>query len=251
LIVFDIETGPLPTEQIKDLAPVFSPATKHPGEFNPAAVKLGQLKDPAKIEAKIEDARQKHAKAVEDFAAKLEQEESDYWQAIMDRAALSAITGHVLAIGYRGAKTVIRGREFSPDNEADLLVEFWGKFKECQKKRRPMVGFYSNSFDVPFLYQRSLILSVDVPSNVVDGGQWLNKTFVDLKNYWCCGNRSIGDNLDTISRAFGIPGKPDGISGKDFSRLYLDPETEHIAIDYLIGDLEMTWQFACRCGLDK
>lgn len=81
-------------------------------------------------------------------------------------------------------------------------------------------------------------------------GKWLSKTFVDLLDYWRLGNRQITNKLDTISRALGIGGKPDGISGKDFAGLYLNPATKQQAIDYLLGDLDMTWNFACRVGLN-
>ena len=152
-----------------------------------------------------------------------------------------------MAIGYRGNKTVINHVE--RDDEAEICNRFWIKFLECSKSRRPIVGFNSNYFDVPFIYQRSLILSVDVPAQVFDG-KWLNKTFVDLLDYWRVGNRQISNKLDTISRALGIGEKPDGISGKDFARLYRDSETREQALQYLEGDLDMTWKFARRVGLN-
>lgn len=256
MIVFDIETGPLPTERIKQLAPAFVPTTKHPGTFDPSAVKLGLLKDQAKIDAKIEESRLKHAKAVDDFQSNLAKEEIEYWQSIVDKAALSAITGQVLAIGYRSAKgTALHGREFEPDNEKEMLVKFWGKFVDCRQSRRAIVGFNSNSFDVAFIYQRSLILSVDIPAGVFDG-KWLSKTFVDLRDFWTCGNKSINGSLDSIAKAFGIASKPkdelgETIKGKDFARLYMDPAKKKQALDYLANDLEMTWEFACRVGLNR
>jgi uncharacterized protein YprB with RNaseH-like and TPR domain len=246
VLVYDIETGPLPAEEIKRLSPPFESKLKHPGEFSPASVKLGMLKDQVKIAAKIQDAKAKHEKAVEDFSSAVEKEQSDYWQDILDKAALSAITGQILAVGYRGAKTVIN--HVARDTEAEICNRFWIKFLECLKARRPVVGFNSNYFDVPFIYQRSLILSVDVPAQVFDG-KWLSKTFVDLLDYWRVGNRQISNKLDSISRAMGIGGKPDGISGKDFARLYNDPNTREQALKYLECDLEMTWNFAKRAGL--
>jgi uncharacterized protein YprB with RNaseH-like and TPR domain len=253
MLVYDIETGPLPDETIKALSPPFEPKAKHPGEFSPAAVKLGLLKDQAKIDAKIADAKAKHEKAVEDFASAVEKEESEYWTNILDRAALSAITGRILAIGYKGEKAQMIDHIaiHSVDAEVKICQRFWSKFVECQKSRRPMVGFNSNYFDVPFIYQRSLILSVDIPAAVFDG-KWLTKSFVDLLDYWRLGNRQIWNKLDSISKAMGIGEKPEGISGKDFSRLYFGTADERKqALKYLEGDLDLTWQFACRVGLAK
>ena len=250
MLVFDIETGPLPNEDIRRLSQPFEPKTKHPGEFSPAAVKIGNLKDQLKIDAKIAEARRKHEQAVEDFSSAVEREEETYWQEIMDRAALSAITGQVLAIGYKSDKAQAIDHVAAMD-EAKICQRFWAKFLDCHKTRRPIVGFNSNYFDVPFIYQRSLILSVDVPAAVFDG-KWMTKTFVDLLDYWRLGNRQISNKLDSISKAMGIGEKPEGISGKDFARLYFGSADERKqSLEYLQTDLDLTWQFAARVGLAK
>jgi hypothetical protein len=59
MIVFDIETGPLPSDEIRANSAPFVPAPP-PGDFDPSAVKLGNLKDEAKIAAKINDAREEY-----------------------------------------------------------------------------------------------------------------------------------------------------------------------------------------------
>ena len=70
-IFFDIETGPLPEGELAALLP----------PFDPAEVKTGNIKDPAKIAEKIREAEEAHRR---DF---------------FDRAALDPLTGRVLAIG--------------------------------------------------------------------------------------------------------------------------------------------------------
>jgi len=68
MITCDIETGPLPEDVILSVLP----------PFDPEDVKLGNLKDPVKVAAKIDEARENHA-------AKF-----------IEKAALSPLTGEVL-----------------------------------------------------------------------------------------------------------------------------------------------------------
>src|ERR1044071_1281510 len=120
-IFFDIETGPLPEAELATLLPA----------FDPNEVKMGNLKDPEKI------------------AAKLSQAEEAHRLNSLKRAALDALTGRVLAIGL-----LFDNDDFSvlcQEDEAELLRQFWSVCcGECR-----MVGFNSNSFDLPFLIRRS------------------------------------------------------------------------------------------------
>ena len=70
-IYFDIETGPLPESELLAMLP----------PFDASEVRVGNLKDEAKIAAKIAEAEVNHRR---DF---------------IDRAALDATTGRVIAIG--------------------------------------------------------------------------------------------------------------------------------------------------------
>ena len=89
-IVFDLETGPLAESELSALLP----------PFDPAEVKTGNLKDPAKIAEKIAEAEANHRR---DF---------------IERAALDPLTGRVVAIGVmtfdarrRNADGVRQGRK--------------------------------------------------------------------------------------------------------------------------------------------
>jgi hypothetical protein len=70
-IIFDIETGPLPINEL-----VIPP-------FDPSQVKLGNIKNPDLIAEKIQKAEENHV--------------TDY----IKNAALDALSGQVLCIGYR------------------------------------------------------------------------------------------------------------------------------------------------------
>jgi hypothetical protein len=66
-IVFDIETAPLPVQVVRERVAPFTPPP-HPGQFDQSKVAVGNLKDPAKIAAKIAEAEQKHSTLVENYA---------------------------------------------------------------------------------------------------------------------------------------------------------------------------------------
>ncbi len=246
-VIFDIETGPLPTETLRAVCAPFSPPP-HPGEFSEKAVKLGNATKPETIAKKIEEARAKHAEAVANYSLDVADLETAYWSKIENEAALSALTGQVLAIGYRGNKIAID--HVDGRSEPELLTKFWTQYATIRKAGRKMIGFCINDFDIPFLFQRSLILGVIAPDCLFSGPQrYLDQTFIDLAKVWSAGKWGSFTKLDLICRAMGIPGKPAGINGGDFARLYADPETRPDAIEYLVNDLNMTWCVAERVGL--
>ena len=250
MVVIDIETGPLPLEQLQATLGPYDPASagKHPGEFDPESVKYGQTKDPDKRAAKLEECHQKHLQEVAAFERKQETAEVDHWKKILDRAALSAITGQVLAIGVLGKQVAILSRE--DRTEEEMLVAFWKTYSDFRKNgERKMVGFNLRGFDIPFLFQRSIILEVDVPEGVFEKDRYLGSGFIDLRDRWnACGNQE--GSLNDICRACGIGAKPDDVHGKDFHRFFWNPETRQQAINYLINDLQMTRAFAIRMGIN-
>jgi hypothetical protein len=122
IIVFDIETGPLPDDQLLPMIP----------PFDAAEIKCGNL-GPEKAAEKVEAARAEHlAKYV-------------------SRAALSALTGQVLAIGYkRDDSAAIDGR-----TERQMLLRFWERCETELARDGKLVGHNILAFDLPFLAQRS------------------------------------------------------------------------------------------------
>lgn len=199
LSVYDIETCPLPADELEVMAPEFLPAKN--------------LKDPEKIAA--------------DVAAKRRE-----W---MDRAALSALTGRVLAIG------ILRGDADKPEivhgvNEEAMIQWFWDMLPECGG----MASFNGHAFDLPYLVRRSWKLRIPVPP--IRSGRYWCSTFIDLRDIWALGDFRAEGTLDQISQHLGLPAKVG--SGKLFFETYSsDPEA---AIAYLVGDLMRTRELAKR-----
>lgn len=218
-IIFDIET--MGTVTAETAVP-----------FNADEVKLGNTKDPDKIAKKIEEARAVHV------------------QQQIERAALSAVTGRVLCIGYYSAakNNVSIGQVEEPDKERQVIQQFWGFASKCIDEGRRMIGLNIFGFDLPFLRRRSWILGIDVPEKVRNGRYW-HPIFIDIADEWLSGDRfgSTSCNFDELARAFGTAGKPAGTNGSHFAELFKTDRQK--AIEYLESDIKQPAVWAQRMGL--
>ncbi|MGH7970806.1 MAG: ribonuclease H-like domain-containing protein [Limisphaerales bacterium] len=214
-IFFDIETGPLPEQELAQMVP----------PFDPNEVKVGNLKDPEKIAAKRAEA------------------EANHHREFVERAALDPLTGRVLAVGLlsgHGDFCVI-----SHEDEAAILREFW---KTCRggdmSGLNRMVCFNSHSFDLPFLIRRSFKYRIKIPLGIRRGRYWSDQ-MVDLREEWQLGDRQARGSLDSLARYFGV-GQKNG-QGHDFARLWRENRGQAMA--YLRTDLELTAKIAEALGL--
>jgi len=249
MIVFDIETAPLDDELLIQLAPEFI-APPPLGEFDPASVKIGNLKDQAKIDAKIAEAKQAHAAAVAIHPKVVEEAWANHLADFKSKAALSPLTGRVLAVGFRSDKGV--RVDDGGGNEEELLIRFWSMYAKCRAQAggpRKMLGWNIHGFDLPFLVRRSWYHEVTIPRSVYDGRNW-DQLFVDLMVQFTPGGWREFVKLDTAAKFFGCNGKPECVTGADFGRLWLGTaEEKQQAIAYLENDLAMTVAVAQRIGI--
>jgi hypothetical protein len=240
-IVFDVETGPLAESELSALLP----------PFDPAEVKTGNLKDPAKIAEKIAEAEVNQRR---DF---------------FDRAALDPLTGGVVAIGMlvfeefggrraeggmarphpgplpqgegvEGGECVIIGH----DDEAQTLREFWQYTQAEMGRMNPMIGFNIFGFDLPFLFRRSWKRRVPIPFGLRRGRYWGDQ-LIDLRDAWQLGDRQARGSLDSIAKHLGV-GAKNG-DGKAFAELWQSDRKQAEA--YLRNDLELTAKIAYALGI--
>lgn len=225
-IVFDIETGPLPEDVLRTMFEPLPP-------FDPASVKVGNLKDQAKIDAKISESKAAH-----------EEECKAAESRFFDRAALSAHTGEVLAIGVRFAgekgAMIIEGQK-----ERALLETFWTVCEDTRASDNRLVGFNVFGFDLPFLLRRSWLAGVRAPHWIMDRDRYWSPVFVDLMARWQCGDRQNFISLDRLSKLLGV-GAKNGDGARFAELLKADREA---AMAYLNNDLELTLQVARRLGV--
>lgn len=251
MLVWDIETGGLPDTELSAICPEYE-RPPHPGEFDPASVKVGNLGE-AKAKEKVDAAREAHKLAVAGYDAACQQGAEQHFANFKANAALSATTGRVLAIGFQSADNGKFAIEDGGGDEAALLAKFWTKYRSCRAGDRPrsMVGCNIFQFDLPFVVRRSWILGVEIPDTVIrDGRFWDAMVFVDLRNVWLLGQRwnDCESSLDTMARALGC-GSKNG-HGAEFARLWNGTaEERNQAVAYLKNDLAMTAAVAKRLGV--
>ncbi len=199
---FDCETGPLPLEKILAMMPEFEAP--------------GNLKDPEKIKAAIEEKRK-------DF---------------IDRAALSPLTGQILAIGYRddnGSRI-----DWQDDAGEAAMIQ---KFFELFQKQHTLLGFNCHSFDVPFMIRRAWVHGITVPRALLS--RYMPDSIVDLMKIWMCGNYDQKISLNNLSKFFGL-GEKEG-SGADFAKFYAEDRAKATA--YLNHDVLLTQLIGQRMGI--
>ncbi|MGH8017741.1 MAG: hypothetical protein ACREIA_05525 [Opitutaceae bacterium] len=206
-LIFDIETGPLPRTDLAEIVPTFEAPSN--------------WKDPEKIRACIAE------------------KEAAWFQS----AALSAVTGRVLAIGWLDPYADEHGF-FASGHEAADLTEFWSFIAPSGFLNGDLVGFNSNRFDLPFLMRRSWRLGVPVPAQLL-GGRYLPRECIDISDTWRCGVREDSISLDNLARFLGV-GRKNG-DGADFASLC--DMNRAAALDYLANDLRLTLRCAIALGL--
>ena len=197
MIYFDIETKGRPTAECLPFMPEFEAPANY--------------KDPDKIAASIADQKAK-------------------W---LDRAALSPLTGQILAIGYKEAGSddvhVAHG-----ENEKIVLSQF---LDDCDDVAAlPMVGWNIAGFDIPFICKRAWALGLKVPLRWRQAKPW-DGTLIDLMIEWQCGDRkAVFTGMDSVARFLGLPGKT-GDFGPMFGELYASDQPT--ALEYLVRDVEL------------
>jgi DNA polymerase elongation subunit (family B) len=207
-IIFDIETGPLPINEL-----VIPP-------FDPSQVKLGNIKNPDLIAEKIQKAEENHV--------------TDY----IKNAALDALSGQVLCIGYRLERDEPAILSSDADGEAAMLRQWWELLNTWERQPR-LIGFNVKSFDLPFLIKRSWKHRITPPYWIRNGRYW-NDLIVDLREVWQLGDNRAHGSLGAISRHLGL-GEKTG-NGADFANLW--KTNRQAAIEYCLQDVKLTQQVA-------
>ena len=240
-LVFDIETSPAPWSEIEQF---YVPPPAMP-QWSDEMCKFGNLKDVTK---KLEKLAADKAKYEAELAGEKSARDAHKCE-WASRAALSPLTGQVLAIGFKKADAVaVLGDD--GEDEPTILSQFWKLFRKYHGSGGRMIGWNSNGFDVPFLVRRSWYHGVEVPDIYGTNPRYLCGTFVDLMQRWQVGSNGY-EKLDTAARWLGLGGKPEGVDGSHFAALWRSGDVGSVAaaIQYLENDLDMTWKLAERMGV--
>lgn len=212
--VFDIETIPLPSDQIDKLCP----------PFDPAEVKTGNL-GAEKAQAKIEKLREEH------------------FIRFYRKAALSAVTGQIAMIGVQGAdfQTILEGDE-------KTIISEWLKMLDSDGSVH-WIGFNIANFDIPFLIRRAWFHGLKPDLYGIVRGRYLSGFFTDLMKLWAMSE--MGElfpvSLNALATYFRVGEKL--FSDMEFHELLrYKPD---LARQYLSNDLTLTWKIAENMGCMK
>ena len=188
-------------------------------EFKPIFKANGTLKDPEKIKRDLEM-------------------KDNEWE---QKTALNALTAEILAIGYleehlQDKPLLMHG------NELDILKNFWETYTASMELGFTIVGHYNKAFDFPMIIRRSYKHGIPIVKSILEK---YNPQIVDLSEVWSLNSYPKENiSLDNLCKYLGVEGKSG--SGKDFAKLFKDESTKQIALDYLIQDLQCTFECAKR-----
>jgi hypothetical protein len=184
-IYLDIETIPLPVAEREFLRP------------SEADVKTGNLKDPAKIAAKIAEAR-------------------ETWERGED-AALDSLQARVALIGYAIEDEPMQ--QLALDDEAEMLRQLWREISPKAYATEIQIIGHNIRFDAGMLAHRGWLKGAPMPAYLVnDLYNYQPRYWQDTMLRWQLGNRQAEfRKLQHLCAAFDIAVKHGPITGANFA----------------------------------
>ena len=157
---------------------------------------------------------------------------------MLEDAALSPLTGKILLIGLQYARKpiILEGHEF------DIINEFWLTVARLSKS---LVGWNSESFDLPFIIRRSWKHGIQIPTwaTTMPGRKSM---CIDLMKEFECGVYGAKRSLYDAQRFFGLPAK-DSEKSRNFAAFYAEHPEEARA--HCAGDVESVIEIGKRMGV--
>jgi len=236
-VVMDFETSPLPDEELK--------AIYRESTYEEFAAKCNKNWKP------------------ETVASKYEESKVTGWQDFVEKAALSPLTGCIVAAGFASEVDGNLQPRILTGPEQAILSSVWQAIEQALEAGIPIIGHNIEGFDLPFLIRRSWKHGIDtIDRSKIFRGRYLCGGFVDTQTEFLKGTGDRYISLDAIAQFFGVGGKPEEshmiewegverlLSGEHFWRYFRDTEENRKrAISYLTNDLAMTARVAKRMQL--
>lgn len=219
ILIIDCETLSQPEAEIRAKLP----------PFDPNKVKLGVLKDPDKIRAKIAEAEAEHGNDE------------------VREGALHATTGTLAIVGFRHGDGV-KQYHIGDLTEAAIIEATFTEILFALDRGTIISGYFIKGFDLPFIVQRAWLLGVKVPPRIFNAFKprypW-SENIVCLQEVWLAGSAAqFGTrvSLATVLRELGLPSKSG--SGADFGALWASDQKA--ALQYNADDLAVEMRLAER-----
>lgn len=145
--------------------------------------------------------------------------------------------GRICCIGYikelhdgSVEKDVLKG------SEKDILTAFWAMARDASL----FIGHNVLEFDLPFIYQRSMVLGVR-PSQNLNFAKYRNSPIYDTMKEWTKWAYSAGPKLDTLAKVLKLQTSKDAMDGSQVYTYFLDGKLEDICA-YCMKDVVLTRQ---------
>lgn len=158
------------------------------------------------------------------------------------KAALDALTGRIVCIGtiILDDFRVLSATSTASDDERLLLNHFWSLLR--QENIRAFVAHNGLSFDLPYIWRRSVINQVK-PSVQLDLRRYRSDFVYDTMCVWGNWESRSNASLNSLAAALGL-GEKSG-SGDQVLDLWRAGRYREIA-EYCMNDCWLTYQCFCR-----
>lgn len=178
--------------------------------------------------------------------------------------ALSGSLGRLLCIGLmididgQAQKSCVCGQdketgEFHLD-EARTLRQFWNYLNRINFNPNTdwIVGHNILSFDLPFLYQRSMICDVKPTRRLLEGKPWELANYIyDTMQAWQMGKCRDFVSLDELALAFGLKSpKAGAVNGENLFEAFLSGRHSEIR-EYCLADVGCVRELYYRMTFQK
>ena len=147
--------------------------------------------------------------------------------------ALDGGLGRILCIGY--AMDDAKAEVLHSSQETSMLKKFW----ELAASASLVVGHNVFEFDLPFIYQRSVIHSIEPTCNLFPR-RYTNDVVFDTYFEWTRWHNSKG-SLDYLAKVLGFPTSKQGIDGSQVYEFFKAGKVKEI-LEYCQRDVELTRQ---------
>jgi predicted PolB exonuclease-like 3'-5' exonuclease len=160
----------------------------------------------------------------------------------IESTGLDGTYGRVFCISYAindGPVQCLSG------NEIEIIKKFWEKVFDIDL----FIGFNILDFDLKFLYQRSIILSIE-PSRNLSFARFRSEPIFDVMYEWSKWNTQNKVSLDSLAQVLGIPSSKKELEGSRVYNYYKKGKYSEIRA-YCNADVEVLRKIYKRMMFEK
>jgi len=153
--------------------------------------------------------------------------------------------GRICCIGYiketdsEIEKGVLKG------DETDILAKFW----EIAQDVHLFIGHNILEFDLPFIYQRSVINNVK-PTQNLNFAKYRSNPIYDTMKEWSKWAYNAGPRLDTLAKVLNLPTSKDTMDGSQVYPYFQDGKIDEICA-YCMKDVVLTRQVYYKMNFEE